>query len=669
MKANSFLLLLVIVCAFQQVSAQGQTREQRESAASAQVEGELRSLFGPTYYAPFVYEVDSLLGYNGYFLDPLDDPYGTLKGCFIFVGGPDISHGNVVGVYKDGRVLWHSDTLKCYSNLNLFTAQDLNNDETVDLVFEAGVEEAQLWIFSWDGQTGRRINSVDEDGSSVIEGHKGYFSFIDVEGDGIWEIRDGAVEDGTASWSWNGQEYGHWPSTPNTAVPFPPRNKIDVSVTCRIDKRLDTVFFNYQILNKPSSKQRVIDFRIWCKTFGVYHVFAPPFWSCGYINGWEFIWWDALTSYHTGHIRVGRSMGGYAVESKSLCTISSFDSHGYNSVGKGGLFANPENSEAITKDDLENAYWGKTIGPADPPSPFVPIDFVDTLSGFTTQSRSLGWITSQQIADKYLGYFASAKSQLQGNNTAGARATLQTVLQDVNVDSTSNLTTEAYALIRYNTEYLLGQLPVAPPPGLVVKLINSAGTNLTGGALQYYDGSWKDAVNNNDGTFKVNTTLATVSLRMTYEYASQTKSNVTVGPEPVVFQTVNTLVKLQNSVGSPIDIGTVQYYFSAWKDFGATTNGTAAKELLPGNYTFRMSYAAATNDKQQDIGIDPTVVFTTVNAAVQLKNSQGDFIDQGSVQVLLQLLAKPRDNLQWRGSERAAAGQLHVQNGICFCNE
>jgi hypothetical protein len=171
-----------------------------------------------------------------------------------------------------------------------------------------------------------------------------------------------------------------------------------------------------------------------------------------------------------------------------------------------------------------------------------------------------------------------------------------------------------------------------PPSGLSVRLVNSIGTNLTSGSLQYYDGSWKDAVNNNDGTFHVNTTLATVSLRMMYEGGSQTKSNVAVGPNVVAFQTVNAQVKLQNSQGALIDTGTVQYYYSSWKPLGNTVNGVASKELLPANYTFRMTYATATNDKQQDIGANATVVFSTVNAAVQLKNSAGSLLDQGTVQ-------------------------------------
>jgi hypothetical protein len=292
-------------------------------------------------------------------------------------------------------------------------------------------------------------------------------------------------------------------------------------------------------------------------------------------------------------------------------------------------------NEGYTDSDLhptdDQYFQGSAIVKVIPPVPFVPLNFLDTLNHYTTQSSNLGWITNQTTANKYLGYFATAKTQLQANNNAGARSTLQTVLTNAISDSTSSLTSEAYALIYYNTQYLLAQLPL-PPSGLNVKLINSLGTKLTGGSLQYYDGSWKPAINNNDGTFTINTTLKTVSLQMTYAYGTQTKSNVTVSSDTVVFQTVNTQVKLQNSQGSLIDTGTVQYYAGAWRNFGTTTSGVATMELLPISYSFSMTYAFASNSKSQDLSLNPIVVFQTTNTSVQLKNSQGNLMDTGTVQ-------------------------------------
>jgi hypothetical protein len=263
--------------------------------------------------------------------------------------------------------------------------------------------------------------------------------------------------------------------------------------------------------------------------------------------------------------------------------------------------------------------------PSIPPSPMIA-----SLNPATAYAGGNGFSLSVKGRT-----FVSASAVLWNGSSRSTNFGADSVLQAIILasDITSPGTASVVVVNPGNdTSNALPFTIIQPPSGLTVKLINSAGTNLTGGSLQYYDGSWKDAVNNNDGTFKVNTTLASVSLRMTYEGGSQTKSNVAVGPNVVVFQTVNTQVKLQNSQGALIDTGAVQYYYSSWKTLGQTMNGVASKELLPANYTFRMTYATATNDKQQDIGVNSTVVFSTVNAAVQLKNSAGSLIDQGAVQ-------------------------------------
>jgi hypothetical protein len=169
-------------------------------------------------------------------------------------------------------------------------------------------------------------------------------------------------------------------------------------------------------------------------------------------------------------------------------------------------------------------------------------------------------------------------------------------------------------------------------PNLLVNLKNSQGTQIPASNVKYYEGSWKDAVNNGDGTFTVITTRPKVSIRVYYEYASQQADNVTAQNNTYTFQTVNAAVELKNSLGNLIDAGTVQYYAGAWRNFGTTTNGVAYKELLPINYSFRMTYEYGSIDKQQNLSVDPTVVFQTVNAAVQLKNSLGNLIDAGTVQ-------------------------------------
>jgi hypothetical protein len=277
-------------------------------------------------------------------------------------------------------------------------------------------------------------------------------------------------------------------------------------------------------------------------------------------------------------------------------------------------------------------------------TPGGEIKFEKVVTGTTlledvSAMEKVNWITTQSVADKYTGIITTYNAQMQQNNFSGARTTLNTVIQNLIADSTAAITSAAYKSLRSDTDQLLAQLP---PPGLIVKLVNSTGTKLTGGTLQYYDGSWKDATNNQDGTFSIDTKLKTLSLRMTYEYGTQTKSNMSISNDTIVFQTVNAQIQMQNSSGALIlapsgDTGTVQYYAGAWRNLGTTINGIASKELLPANYSFRMTYAYASKDKQQDIGTNATVVFQTVKAAIQLQNSQGTLMpaplgDQGTVQ-------------------------------------
>ena len=268
------------------------------------------------------------------------------------------------------------------------------------------------------------------------------------------------------------------------------------------------------------------------------------------------------------------------------------------------------------------------------------ISLVDSLSSYIIQCSSLSWIDTS-MANAFLLQAENAKNYLEEGDSLSCAKKLTMLKQKADYEYNDSLNvTESFVTangkIFINTfaKYILNHLPSVPAEmNFNIKLLNSTGTLLTGGSLQYYEGGWKDAINNGDGTFLVDSTLSSVSLKMTYEYGTQTLSNVSLANGNVaVFQTVNTEVKLQNSSGISLDTGTVQYYAGAWREFGTTTNGTAYKELLPNTYSFRMTYANAGNDKQQNISANSTVTFNTVNAAVELRNSSGSLMDAGTVQ-------------------------------------
>ncbi|OQA63937.1 MAG: hypothetical protein BWY38_03091 [Ignavibacteria bacterium ADurb.Bin266] len=277
----------------------------------------------------------------------------------------------------------------------------------------------------------------------------------------------------------------------------------------------------------------------------------------------------------------------------------------------------------------------------------LKIDSISTAENNIHQTISLidtvfhyNWLGDLNFSNELKNILNIAKTNLQNGDSLACRVQVkefQDLVDNVYKDSLNTdprfVTIEGWKFLYWNAQYILDRLPEPQTnPNLLVNLKNSLGNQIPASNVMYYEGSWKDAVNNGDGTFTVITTKPTVSIRMFYEYANQTVNNVPAQNNTYTFTTVNAAVQLKNSSGNLIDEGTVQYYAGAWRSFGTTVNGVVYKELLPVNYSFRMTYGGGNQDKQQNLSDNQTIVFQTVNAAVQLKNSSGNLIDEGTVQ-------------------------------------
>ncbi|HEY4612950.1 MAG TPA: hypothetical protein VII11_08215, partial [Bacteroidota bacterium] len=233
---------------------------------------------------------------------------------------------------------------------------------------------------------------------------------------------------------------------------YPAVDLIDVLVTAHVSLVEPVFRYQYEIRSLATSEQHIwaVDIPFYMLPTNVQSPFG----------------WFAIVGGRTPVIGWGSDDSLYNIHPNQVLSSFSYDSEGIPGIiiiYLRGWTEPPELTfdpdSTVGEDVLEASRKVSTIGAVIPPSPFLTIIFLDTLLSYTTQSRSLGWITSQTTADKYTGYFSSAKSSLQAGNINAARLTLQQVLNDVNVDSSSTLTSEAYALLRYNTEYLLSQLP------------------------------------------------------------------------------------------------------------------------------------------------------------------------------------------------------------------
>ncbi|HMN18855.1 MAG TPA: hypothetical protein PKD03_14670 [Ignavibacteriaceae bacterium] len=104
-------------------------------------------------------------------------------------------------------------------------------------------------------------------------------------------------------------------------------------------------------------------------------------------------------------------------------------------------------------------------------------------------------------------------------------------------------------------------------------------------------------------------------------------------PEPPANPSL--VVSLKNSLGNQIPASNVMYYESAaggWKDAVNNGDGTFTVITTKPTVSVRMFYEGANQTVNNVPAQNNTYTFQTVNASVQLKNSSGNLIDQGTVQ-------------------------------------
>jgi hypothetical protein len=166
------------------------------------------------------------------------------------------------------------------------------------------------------------------------------------------------------------------------------------------------------------------------------------------------VFWGSNTP--SEFISPGQTLSGFVFHSLGLPSIRTFYAVGRVEPPEGDFEIAPG-----TNDIFANSAQGQTLGPADPPTPFHTLTFLDTIKSYITESRTLGWITTQATADKYTALINSAQVNLASSppQRGVAKAKLDSVLTNVYPDSAAALlTSEAYALLRFNTEYVLKKL-------------------------------------------------------------------------------------------------------------------------------------------------------------------------------------------------------------------
>jgi len=172
--------------------------------------------------------------------------------------------------------------------------------------------------------------------------------------------------------------------------------------------------------------------------------------------------------------------------------------------------------------------------------------------------------------------------------------------------------------------------------GIVATLANSSNQPLAGGVASAYAGGWKPigtTGSNGKTCAALDGKLGNTAVAMVYNGTRQQISQNAQTNSIYPFKTTDVSVELRDSGGSLMDTGGASYYAgSSWHSIGNTSGGVAHVQMLPGSYSFAMTYNGTRQqlNGQAISGTTDTVTFQTTDVTVELHDSGGALLDTGS---------------------------------------
>lgn len=126
-----------------------------------------------------------------------------------------------------------------------------------------------------------------------------------------------------------------------------------------------------------------------------------------------------------------------------------------------------ENVELTTQLQDSLTYHLKTIGPTAPPADFKPLPFLDYIISLKHEAYNLGWIKNKGIENSLDAKLDNAKKKIEQGNIEAAKNILNAFINEVEAQgcvtyedcsSGKHISPEAYALLKYNVQYLISNL-------------------------------------------------------------------------------------------------------------------------------------------------------------------------------------------------------------------
>jgi hypothetical protein len=227
-----------------------------------------------------------------------------------------------------------------------------------------------------------------------------------------------------------------------------PRNRAQVSIQVEVTRGRSGLEYHYYITSSRQSTQEADEFYIDRRVEDARTISAPSGWSfslyprflLGWVNREE-----SATYIHPGELRVE-----FACVSAGLPVIANYYVRGHN-----GKAPQVFHGEDVWYSDLTgNSAKGRTLGAAVPEQPLNPSKFLDGIIRQLQEAESLGWVRSGAIARAMEQKLRNVRAVIRVARGYGSGARLLgAMLEDLESQQRS-FSTEGYALVKYNVEYL-----------------------------------------------------------------------------------------------------------------------------------------------------------------------------------------------------------------------
>ncbi|MBU1598521.1 hypothetical protein KKG61_00170 [bacterium] len=255
-----------------------------------------------------------------------------------------------------------------------------------------------------------------------------------------------------------------------------PKDKIVVYVKSEVEFDPDsgTYKYSYGVISGASSVQDIESFGIVYdrEKVSVTTLISP---NDDWFEGFHitFPYWDwAYVGADKGGIEPDTSVTGFSAVGSGLPGIVNCYADGYAELW---TFSNYEGEIAASQEDIflyENSdetnlleyiptdlgVAGKTVGPIAPLEVFEPLSFLDNLVSLKEQAYSLGWIDNKGILNSLDQKLEAAKKNIQKGKINTAKNILEAFINEVEAQKEKHLSSEAYALLKFNAQYLIENL-------------------------------------------------------------------------------------------------------------------------------------------------------------------------------------------------------------------